>query len=76
MKTVKNAELDIVKEVYFEFNGMQVNSDDLVERAKEAYIAEGHKLEDVKTVQIYINANERRVYYVVNGLAENKFIEF
>mgnify|MGYP000731478302 CR=1 FL=1 len=63
-------------ETYFEFNGIQINSDELIKRAREAYLAEGNSLDDVKSVKIYINANERRAYYVVNDQAESKFIEF
>lgn len=76
-KDVKNtAAVGIDLETYFEFNGMQINSDEMIERTKEAYLAEGGKLEDVKSVKVYINANERRAYYVINGQAESKFIEF
>lgn len=63
-------------ETYFEFNGIQINSDEIIKRAREAYLAEGNSLDDVKSVKIYINANERRAYYVVNDQAESKFIEF
>ena len=63
-------------ETYFEFNGIQINSDELIKRAREAYLAERNSLDDVKSVKIYINANERRAYYVVNDQAESKFIEF
>ena len=49
-------------ETYFEFNGIQVNVDDLVGRTKEAYLASGNKLEDVDSVKVYVNANERRAY--------------
>ena len=63
-------------ETYVEFNGIQINSDELIKRAREAYLAEGNSLDDVKSVKIYINANERRAYYVVNDQAESKFIEF
>lgn len=63
-------------ETYFEFNGIQINSDELIKRAREAYLAEGNSLDDVKSVKIYINANERRAYYVVNDQVESKFIEF
>ena len=63
-------------ETYFEFNGIQVNVDDLVGRTKEAYLASGNKLEDVDSVKVYVNANERRAYYVINGEADGKFVEF
>ena len=63
-------------ETYFEFNGIQINSDEIIKKTREAYLAEGNSLDDVKSVKIYINANERRAYYVVNDQAESKFIEF
>lgn len=72
----KEAAVGIELDTYFEFNGVQVNSDEIIERTKAAYIAEGNSLDDVNSVKIYINANERRAYYVINGQAENKFIEF
>ena len=72
----KEAIVGIELDTYFEFNGMQISSDDLVQRTRAAYLAEGNSIDDVKSVKIYINANERRAYYVINGQAENKFIEF
>lgn len=75
-KTTKEETVGIDLETYFEFNGIQINSDEMIERTKEAYLAEGGSLDDVKSVKVYINANERRAYYVINGQAENKFIEF
>jgi len=75
-EVMKEAAGGIELETYFEFNGIQINSDEMIEKTKEAYLAEGNSLDDVKSVKVYINANERRAYYVINGQAENKFIEF
>jgi hypothetical protein len=75
-KTTKEENKGFELETYFEFNGIQINSDEIIKRAREAYLAEGNSLDDVKSVKIYINANERRAYYVVNDQAESKFIEF
>lgn len=63
-------------DTYFEFNGMQISSDEMIEKTKAAYLAEGNSLDDVKSVKVYINANERRAYYVINDKVENKFVEF
>lgn len=65
----------LVEETYFEFDGFQVNATDLKERIKEAYKAEGHRLAAIKSLQIYVNGNERRAYYVINNKAEGKFID-
>ena len=59
----KEAAEGIELETYFEFNGMQISSDEMVQRTRAAYLAEG-------------NSNERRAYYVINDNAENKYIEF
>lgn len=75
-KTTKEENKGFELETYFEFNGIQINSDEIIKRARETYLAEGNSLDDVKSVKIYINANERRAYYVVNDQAESKFIEF
>ena len=75
-KITKKENKGLELETYFEFNGIQINSDEIIKRAREAYLAEGNSLDDVKSVKIYINANERRAYYVVNDQAESKFIEF
>ena len=40
------------------------------------YKAEGHRIGNMKDVSVYYNFAERRAYYVVNGKAEDKFIEF
>lgn len=75
-KATKGEIVGIDLETYFEFNGIQISSDEMIQRTKEAYLADGNSLDDVKSVKVYINANERRAYYVINGQAENKFIEF
>lgn len=67
---------EILVDTYFEFNGMQVCVEELVDRAKEAYLAGGGSMDRVEQVKIYINANERRAYYVVNDESHGKFIEF
>lgn len=72
----REATAGIELDTYFEFNGMQISSDEMIEKTKAAYLAEGNSLDDVKSVKVYINANERRAYYVINDKVENKFVEF
>lgn len=67
---------EIMVDTFVEFNGMQICVEELVSRAKEAFIAGGNKIQDVDNVKIYINANERRAYYVINDNPQSKFIEF
>jgi len=72
----KRAEKEIVQEVYFEYNGDQILSNELLDRIKEEYKNEGHRVSSIKTLRVYINADDRKAYYVINDKAEGKFVEF
>ena len=74
--TKKKEPVEVIQEVYFEYNGEQILSTSLVERVKEAYKNEGHRISSIKSLRLYINPNERRAYYVINDIAEGKFIQF
>lgn len=65
-----------VEETFFEFEGTQIMAEDIVAKVKEAYKAEGHRVGSIKSLRTYINAHERKAYYVINGKAENKYVEF
>lgn len=65
-----------VFETYCEINGEQVRIDNIKERVLDAYKADGHRIGNVKDIKTYLNLAERRAYYVVNGKAEDKFVEF
>ena len=73
-----NGKFDVEKitEVYFEYNGEQILSEELVGRIQEAYKNEGHRISSIKTLRVYINPDERKAYYVINDKAEGKFVEF
>jgi len=73
-KSVKAAE--VIQETYFELDGNQFLVEEINNRVKEAYKAEGHYLSAIKSLKIYLNLAERRAYYVVNDKPENKFVEF
>lgn len=74
-KATKEKE-SVIVETFFEFDGNQVMAEELVERIKEAYKADGHRIGNIKTLRTYVNPAERRAYYVINDKAENKYIEF
>ena len=46
----------------------------VVDKCVKAFKAE-NKGATIKTVEVYINANESKAYYVVNGIADGKFVE-
>ena len=49
-----------ITEVYFEYNGEQILSEELVGRIQEAYKNEGHRISSIKTLRVYINPDERK----------------
>ena len=61
---------------FFEIDGEQISTSDIEDKIREAYKADGHRIGNLKDVSVYYNFAERRAYYVVNGKAEDKFIEF
>lgn len=74
--TTKKVVKEVVEEVYFEYNGEQLLSKELVDRIKETYKNEGHRISSIKSLRVYINPDERKAYYVINDKAEGKFVEF
>ncbi len=56
---------------FFEIDGDQVKTADIIDKVYAAYKADGHQLGRIKNVD-----GERKAYYVVNGKAEDKFVEF
>lgn len=75
-KTVKATEKKPVKketktaekkdEVYVQFAGEEFAVQDAMEKAKAAYVAEGHRACTIKSVRLYIKPEERKAYYVIN----------
>lgn len=64
-KRTKKAEA--VTTVYVQYAGRETAAEDLVAAVKEAYVAAGHKEEDIKTLDVYVKPEESAVYYAVNG---------
>lgn len=63
-------------EVYFQYSGKEIASKDLVSDVKKAWIEmTGKKEEDIQDVKVYVNSDENKAYYVVNGEAEGNYIE-
>lgn len=58
---------EIKASVYVQYAGGETSAEALLEAAKKAYIAAGHKEEDIKTLDVYIKPEEHTAYYAVNG---------
>lgn len=65
-----------VQETYFQIDGEEIKAEDIVEKVKEAYKNDGHRVGSIKTMRTYVNVPEHKAYYVINDNAEDKFVEF
>jgi len=41
----------------------------LIDRVKAAYVAEGHKADSIKSIEVYVKIHENMAYYVIDGYA-------
>ena len=56
-------------EVFVQFAGEEYSVEEVMEKAKAAYVAEGHRAAAIKSVRLYIKPEERKAYYVINEKA-------
>ncbi len=57
---------EVQPEVYIQFSGNESVVDVITKKAKDQFIAEGHKEEDIKSLKIYLKPEDNAAYYVVN----------
>ena len=75
---VKKTASKTVKETIkctIEFGGKNTTIEEIVNSIKENYKSEGNKAA-IKTLDVYIQPEKNVAYYVVNGEAEGKSIDF
>lgn len=69
-KTTKTAKTVVSEKVVLQIGGRQdLSMDNLIERVKAAYVAEGHKADSIKNIEVYIKLDENMAYYVIDGYA-------
>ncbi len=60
-------------EFFIQYKDYEVRTEDIAHKIREQYVAEGHKLSDIKELQIYLKPEENTAYYVVNHKETGKF---
>ena len=55
-----------MEEIVIQYGVMEWKGAELMERAKAAYVAEGHRAAGIKSVSLYVKPEERKAYYVIN----------
>ncbi|KDR96234.1 hypothetical protein SAMN02745945_01964 [Peptoclostridium litorale DSM 5388] len=52
---------------FVQHKGLQVCKNDIVRTIKDSWMEQGRLIKDIKTLQMYYNADESRCYWVING---------
>ncbi len=55
-----------VEEVYVQFQELEITTKEIVDKAKQIYVAEGHRESSIKSLRLYIKPDEHMAYYVIN----------
>lgn len=69
-KTVKKekapVKTDLKPEIFIQFDGKEAVLEEAVEKAKSQFVAEGHRVSSIKSLQVYLKPEEHAAYYVIN----------
>lgn len=58
--------------VVVEFNGTQRRVDEIVDKIKNEWVAAGHRLSSIKSLDVYVKPEDYTAYYVINGKITGK----
>ncbi len=74
-KTTAKKEAAVINSTYvLQFSGKEVVASDILETVKKVWVDKFQgKLEEIKTIEIYIKPEEHRAYFVVNGLSNGDY---
>lgn len=71
-KTTKAEKKELVPEVFVQFDGNEDVVANVIERAKEAFTADGHRASSIKSLKVYLKPEEYAAYYVINDTYAGK----
>lgn len=57
---------DLKPEVFIQYQGNEAVVADAVEKAKAVYVAAGHRVSSIKSLQVYLKPEEYAAYFVIN----------
>lgn len=57
---------ELAPEVYIQFEGREDAVQNVIVKAKEAFVADGHRESTIKSLRVYLKPEESAAYYVIN----------
>ena len=64
--TAKKVREEAKPEVFIQYQGNEALVGEAIEKAKLAFVADGHRLSTIKNLQVYLKPEEYAAYYVIN----------
>lgn len=64
---------EVKARVFVQYLGREISIDALAAEAKKAFVAAGHKEEEIETIDIYVKPEENAAYYAVNGIGSEEY---
>lgn len=62
----KAAKEELKPEVFIQYQGNEAIVADVIEKAKNEFVADGHRASSIKSLQVYLKPEEFAAYYVIN----------
>lgn len=67
-------EVDAVSKVFFQYAGQEIVANDVLQKVKMEYLANGKAESDIQSIQLYIKPEENAAYYIINGEADGRCV--
>ncbi len=64
---ITKGDLHMKSDIFVQYQGKSADTKQLLDTAKEIWKADGNKVKDLKTVELYYKPEEQKCYYVFNG---------
>lgn len=68
----KVEKIETIEQVYFQYAGNELSTGAILEQVKQLWVASGHKLSALQTLNLYIKPEENTAYYVINSIEMGK----
>lgn len=65
-ETKKAVKEELKPEVFIQFQNKEAVVEDAIAKAKGQFVADGHRMSTIKSLQIYLKPEEGAAYYVIN----------
>lgn len=71
-KKVSKTEEKAETSIFVEYHGEQRKVEEIIDRIKEEWVSQGHRVSSIKTLNVYLKPEEFTAYYVINENVSGK----